>query len=69
MDIRLEDVLRLKKGHPCGNNAWLVLRTGIDFRLRCTGCGHEVMISREKLEPRVRRIKRGEEEINPREHL
>ena len=68
MDIRLDDVLRLKKGHPCGSNEWLVLRTGIDFRLRCAGCGHEVMISREKLEPKVRRIKRGEEEISPREH-
>lgn len=65
MDIRLNDVLRLKKEHPCGSQEWLVLRTGIDFRLRCQGCGHEVMISREKLEKRVRRIIRDGREINP----
>lgn len=65
MDIRIDDVLRLKKGHPCGSQEWLVLRTGIDFRLRCRGCGHEVMLSREKLEKRIRRIIRNGEEINP----
>ena len=65
MDIQLKDVLKLKKGHPCGSLEWLVLRTGIDFRLRCQGCGHEVMISREKLEKRVRRIVREGVEINP----
>ena len=65
MDIRLNDVLRLKKEHPCGSQEWLVLRTGIDFRLRCQGCDHEVIISREKLEKRVRRIIRDGREINP----
>ena len=65
MDIQLNDIVKLKKPHPCGSYQWLVLRTGIDFRLRCTGCGHEVMIPREKLEKRVRRIQRGGEEINP----
>ena len=65
MDIRLQDVLKLKKEHPCGSTEWLVLRTGIDFRLRCKGCGHEVMIPREKLEKRIRRILRDGVEINP----
>ena len=65
MDIRLQDVLKLKKEHPCGRVEWLVLRTGIDFRLRCMGCGHEVMIPREKLEKRIRRIVRDGIEINP----
>lgn len=65
MDIRLGDVLRLKKGHPCGSQEWLVLRIGADFRLRCQGCGHEVMIAREKLEKRVRRILRDGQEMNP----
>ena len=65
MDIRLQDVLKLKKEHPCGSVEWLVLRTGIDFRLRCMGCGHEVMIPREKLEKRIRRIVRDGIEINP----
>jgi hypothetical protein len=65
MDLRLEDMIRLKKEHPCGSSDWKVLRTGIDFRIRCEGCGHEVMITREKLEKRVRRIFREGVEINP----
>ena len=65
MDINVGDVLKLKKQHPCGSFIWLTLRTGIDFRIRCEGCGHEVMLPREKLEKRIRRIYRGEEEMNP----
>lgn len=66
MDIRIGDVCRLKKEHPCGSKEWLVLRTGADFRIRCQGCSHEVMLEREKLEKNVRRIIRNGEEINPR---
>lgn len=66
MDIRLGDVCRLKKEHPCGSREWLVLRVGADFRIRCQGCGHEVMLDRLKLEKNVRRILRGGQEINPR---
>ena len=65
MDIRLQDVLKLKKEHPCGSTEWLVLRMGIDFRLRCKDCGHEVMIPREKLEKRIRRLLRDGVEMNP----
>lgn len=65
MDIRLQDKVRLKKPHPCGSKDWDVLRTGIDFRIRCCGCGHEVMLPREKLEKRIRRIIRDGIEINP----
>ena len=41
MDIQLNDILVMKKTHPCGEKRWKVLRTGADFRLRCLGCGHE----------------------------
>lgn len=58
MDIRLKDVLEMKKPHPCGEKRWLVLRVGADFRLRCMGCGHEVMIPRFKAEKNIRRILR-----------
>ena len=44
MDIRVQDILVMKKAHPCGDKRWEVLRTGMDFRLRCLGCGHEVML-------------------------
>lgn len=57
MDIKVGQVLRLKKQHPCGSCEWEVLRTGIDFRLKCTGCGHMIMIPRVKLEKNVKEIK------------
>lgn len=65
MEIYVGDLVRLKKEHPCGSREWLVLRTGADFRIKCQGCGHEVMLPREKLEKRVRRIIRDGVEINP----
>ena len=40
MDVQVGDILVMKKEHPCGAKQWLVLRSGMDFRLRCTGCGH-----------------------------
>ena len=61
MDIRLQDVVRLKKEHPCGSREWLVLRVGMDFRLRCQGCGHELMLPRSKAEKSIKKIKRSEE--------
>lgn len=57
MDIKVGQVLRLKKRHPCGSFEWEVLRTGIDFRLKCSGCGHLVMIPRIKLEKNIKEIK------------
>ena len=60
MDVRLGDVLVMKKAHPCGSKEWKVLRTGMDFRLKCLGCGHEVLIVRSKAEKNIREIKRGE---------
>lgn len=58
MDVRLKDILVMKKPHPCGSKEWLVLRTGADFRLRCKGCGHEVMQPRFKIEKNIRNILR-----------
>jgi len=56
MDIRLNDILTMKKAHPCGEKRWVVLRTGADLRLRCLGCGHEMMIPRYKIEKSIRMI-------------
>ena len=63
MDVRLQDILVMKKPHPCGSDRWLVLRTGMDFRLRCCGCGHEVMAPRRKLEKSIKRMITEEESI------
>ena len=61
MDVRLGDILTMKKNHPCGSNTWLVLRTGMDFRLRCTGCGHEILTPRSKAEKNIKSIRHTEE--------
>ena len=58
MDIRVGDTVEMKKKHPCGSNTFDVLRVGMDFRLKCTGCGHEMMISRIKAEKNIKTISR-----------
>ena len=63
MDIRVDDILQMKKKHPCGTpdaNKMRVLRSGMDLRLRCEGCGHTFMIPRVKIEKNVKNIIRTE---------
>ena len=60
MDVRLGDVLVMKKPHPCGSREWSVMRTGMDFRLKCLGCVHEVLLPRSKAEKNIREIRREE---------
>lgn len=60
MDVRIDDILVMKKAHPCGEKRWRVLRIGADFRLRCLGCSHEIMVPRFKAEKNIRSIMRGE---------
>lgn len=57
MDIKVGDVVRTKKKHPCGSDEWEVLRVGIDFRLRCCGCSHMIMIPRTQAEKNIRDVK------------
>lgn len=57
MDIQIGDVVTLKKQHPCGSKEWEVLRVGMDFRLKCMGCEHQVMIPRKQVEKNIRQIK------------
>lgn len=56
MEINVGDVLKLKKMHPCGSREWEVLRIGADFRLKCMGCGHQIMIARRQAEKNVKEI-------------
>ena len=58
MDIHVGDVLKMKKAHPCGSQEWSVLRVGMDFKLCCMGCGHDVMLPRAKAEKNIRKILR-----------
>ena len=62
MDIQVGDRVVMKKPHPCGGREWLVLRVGMDFRLRCLGCGHEVMMPRKKAEKGIKERKPRESE-------
>ncbi len=50
------DIVTLKKGHPCGENKWEVLRTGVDIKLKCRGCERQIWLTRIEFEKRVRRI-------------
>ncbi|MDF2593230.1 MAG: hypothetical protein K0R05_1685 [Anaerocolumna sp.] len=61
MDIKVGDVVKLKKQHPCGSSLWEVLRIGMDFRLKCQGCGHQIMIPRKQVEKSLRQLIRKEE--------
>lgn len=56
MDIKVGDTLLMKKNHPCGEKRFLVLRVGMDFKLRCQKCGHEIMIPRSKAEKNIKRV-------------
>ena len=56
------DIVKLKKQHPCGNSEWEILRVGADFRLKCTGCGHQIMIARKLVEKNTRNLRKKSEE-------
>lgn len=62
MDIRVGDILTMKKEHPCGAREWRVLRVGMDFKLQCLGCERQIMIPRRKAEQGIRGVKREKEE-------
>ena len=55
-DLRLGDVARLRKPHPCGGLDWEVVRLGADIRIRCRTCERLVMLSRSELEKRTKSI-------------
>ena len=54
MELNLDDIVKLKKPHPCGGTTWKIVRTGADFKLTCTTCGHMILIEREKLIKMIR---------------
>ncbi len=59
MDIKVGDILEMKKAHPCGSKdskQFLVVRIGADFKIRCQACGHEIMLPRSKVEKNIRKV-------------
>lgn len=57
MNVNVSDILVMKKAHPCGSKEFEVLRVGADFKIKCTGCGREVMVPRSKIEKNIKQIK------------
>lgn len=66
MDIRVNDELTLKKPHPCGCDRFLVLRVGMDFKIRCQSCSREMMLPRKKVEKSIRSVSRDGEKVGVR---
>ena len=64
MEIQVGDILVMKKPHPCGEKIFEITRVGMDVKLRCTGCGHEVMLPRAKAEKNIRQIVREQTSSN-----
>ncbi len=62
MDIKIGDILEMKKQHPCGSKQFQVLRIGMDFKIKCIGCTHEVMLPRAKVEKNIKNVIRNSEE-------
>lgn len=52
----LNDIVEMKKQHPCGTNEWKIIRMGADVRIKCQGCGHSVMIPRREFGKKIKRI-------------
>ena len=57
MDIQLGDIVRMRKGHPCGSTDWTVIRVGADIKIRCSGCSRIVMMDRADFMKRMKKIR------------
>lgn len=56
MNLEVGQIIQLKKKHPCGSFEWEILRVGADFRLKCKGCGHQIMIPRVTVEKNIKKV-------------
>ena len=56
MKLYVGDIVQTRKAHPCGGNQWEIMRVGMDFRIRCTTCGHQVWSPRVKLEKSIKKV-------------
>ena len=55
-DVNVGDIVKMKKAHPCGSDEWEITRTGMDFGMKCCGCGHFVLLARVKFEKAAKAI-------------
>lgn len=61
MDVRVGDIIDMKKPHPCGSKSFSVLRVGMDFKIKCLKCGHEVMVARSKITKNIKTVTRNDD--------
>ena len=61
LNYEVGDIVKLKKPHPCGSSEWEILRVGADFRLKCTGCGYQIMVARRLVEKNTKGLKKKDE--------
>ena len=61
LNYEVGDIVKLKKPHPCGSSEWEIFRVGADFRLKCTGCGHKIMVARRLVEKNTKGLKKKDE--------
>jgi hypothetical protein len=54
--FELNDIVEMKKSHPCGTNRWKVIRLGMDIRIKCEGCGHSVILPRKEFTKKIKRV-------------
>jgi hypothetical protein len=64
-DLQLEDIVRLRKPHPCGSYEWLIVRLGTDIGLECQGCGRRVLLPRRTLARRLKSITASDQKVQP----
>uniref|UniRef100_A0A7V4WLR6 DUF951 family protein n=2 Tax=Candidatus Caldatribacterium TaxID=1454725 RepID=A0A7V4WLR6_9BACT len=67
LHLEIDDIVTLKKTHPCGSQKWRIVRLGVDIGIKCLGCGRFVMIPRRKLEGKIREIYRQGRCLKPKE--
>lgn len=64
MDYKVGDIVRTKKQHPCGSKLWEITRVGVDFKLKCQGCGHVVVLERQKALKIITKLEKRVEDSN-----
>lgn len=64
MQYNIGDIVELKKQHPCGSKSWEIIRIGVDYKLRCLGCGHVILLERPKALKLIKKILERKEKTN-----
>lgn len=56
MDYKLNDIVIMKKDHPCGTNKWQIIRTGADIKIKCLNCGRSIMMPRIEFNKKLKKV-------------